>query len=88
MINQQITFNQTEAIAICEMIARLTSEDYEVSIGLDKAQPDADGVLFFPYHVTVIDTDGSDVSTGGSYLLIDALSSAYQMTPERQNETI
>jgi len=81
-IDYQKTFTETEAGAICEMIATLASENYGIMINLGATATGPDG-QYIPYVVNVKGTDDSPVAKGQGYFLIDALSEAYQSTPER-----
>lgn len=62
MIRQQMQFTESEAMAICEMLARFTREDYSPQIcpgiGID-----ADG-YHATYHVLVWDTDNTVTAEG------------------------
>lgn len=81
MINQQMTFIQIEALAICEMIAQLTADDYEVATWVEQEDK------YAVYVIEIRDTDGKVISKGRSIFLIDALQDAYTNTPERKTHT-
>lgn len=79
-----LTFNiptDSQPDAICEMIAILLRDDYRVMI--DPGSDDDEDGTFPVYVVQIIDTDGTKVASGSSYHLIDAMSQAYESTPER-----
>lgn len=86
-MNYQQEFTPTESAAICEMIAKLVAEDYNVLFWLDMpvTVPD-EGITYTPYAVEVRENsdDGIVVSTGKAYRLLDALTDAWQSTPERR----
>lgn len=80
MIRQQMQFTESEAITICEMLARFTKEDYSPQIcpgiGIDE------NGHYATYHILVWDTNDTVVAEGEGYMLIDALFDAWQSTPE------
>ena len=84
MVKYQKEFTETEAMAICGMIAMLANEDYKLAVYNDAAEDDPEGEgKHYPFIVQVVDTDNNVVSAGRAYFLIDALTMAYLATPER-----
>lgn len=82
-IDQQMEFSKTESGAICEMIAKLIIDSYTIAIEpVDKR--DAEGKQCRFYHVKITNEHGSLIAYDEDYQLIDALTGAYQMTPERK----
>ena len=83
-IKWQDEFTETEAVAICKMIATLANDDYAVKITQTESELDAEQIdYYYSYKVEVIDTDETITTKGKAIYLIDALSDAYQSTPER-----
>lgn len=89
MSNQQTTFKPDEAVAICEMIARLASENYTVAISYGEEQDDHanEGHVFRPFVADVVDAEKEIlISWGNDYSLIEALDRAWMDTPEGEKE--
>lgn len=87
MPKQQTEFTDTEAGAVCEMIALLAKEGYEIAIIQGKTKVDEEGEKFFPYIVTVNQPGWTGEPVAQStpcYFLIDAMTDAFQSTPEKK----
>lgn len=85
MIARQTEFRDTEAQAICSMLATLSDDDYTVEICHIGSQLGADGMSFYPFSVIVKDKASGDVvATAQHYYLVDALTECYGSTPERE----
>ncbi len=81
-IPYQNTFTQTESVAIVDMVAKLASDDYGVLFWLGATEKTEDG-KYFPWRVQIVENaDDSIVADSSGYKMVDALSDAYQRTPE------
>lgn len=80
-VKHQANFTDTEAQAICEKIAQLTEEDYQIVIN-GGAKQDND---LYPYIVTIKDTDDEVIATAADFFLITALDLAYENTMKRRD---
>ncbi len=83
----QKEFTVTEATAICEMLTTLANNGYQTVIGKTSSEPDHEGEGHrSPFVVEIWEySNEALVGEGQAFLLIDALSEAYTMTPEREN---
>jgi hypothetical protein len=82
-IQVQLKFTTEEAMAICDMIARIVNEGYDITISQGKAKKDEEG-YFYPYNVEIPYSTHEGVATS-EFRLIDALTEAWEQVPERRH---
>jgi hypothetical protein len=81
----QKNFTESEATAILDMITILVNDDYAVTIYLGRTKLDSDSLMRECWAVDIVETDLTTVATAENFLLVNALSDAYQQTPEGKN---
>lgn len=79
-IKVQLKFTTEEAVAICDIIARIVDEGYDITISQGKAMKDEEG-YFYPYTVEIPYSTYKGIATS-EFRLLDALTEAIVRIPE------
>lgn len=76
MKNEQLSFTELEARAVCEMLANLVQASYSIRI---KPGPD-----YITFSVCIMDRDDAETASSTGHYLIDALANAYSTVPDNE----